>query len=76
MVRYAGVYAKGMHEPVFIELRMLGYNVIEHYHEHNVVVFASLHLEDWIDRNFTWKPPKVVIRYRDLAEASLALALV
>ena len=45
MVRYAGVYAKGMHEPVFIELRLLGYNVIEHYQEHNVVVFTSLHLE-------------------------------
>ena len=46
MVRYAGVYAKGMHEPVLIELRLLGYNVIEHYQEHSVVVFTHLQLEE------------------------------
>ena len=49
MIRYAGIYAKGMQEPVLIELRLLGYTVEEHYLDHRVIVFKSQSLEKEVE---------------------------
>ena len=51
MNRYAGIYANGMHEPVTIELRLLGYIVEEHYPDHHVVIFISRNSEKEDDVN-------------------------
>ena len=51
MNRYAGIYANGMHEPVIIELRLLGYIVEEHYPDHHVVIFKSRNSEEESDIN-------------------------